>query len=317
MGVHVGQQVGVDDVRAARLLQELGFDAAWLGDGIWSPSGMDAGVLAPVLLQATERIHVGVNVFNVAIRYPQSLARIAATTEALFPGRFVLGLGAGYHKRLEAQEQWGFPQRPDADRVAYFQETAAYLDQYFRAERVTFEGEFVRTRDARGSPFPGGRRPRLLIGGGRPSVLRVAARYADLWDGMAIWNFGAADGEQRWEYFDRKLAELSAYCRSEGRDPGAITTCMTAYVALAARRADAQTAAEAALPFIPYRPAVAGTPDDLNDFCATAVRHGVKEFQIVPVGASSTEALLDFIRLLGRDSLPALRSMAAASEASR
>src|SRR5438093_1159222 len=107
IGAHVSQHLPSEDVNIAVRAEQLGFDAVWLGDGIWSPSGLEATVLWPAMLQATSRITVGVNVFGVPIRYPQSLARISATLEAMYPGRAVLGLGAGYHKRFAAQEAWG------------------------------------------------------------------------------------------------------------------------------------------------------------------------------------------------------------------
>ena len=87
------------EIRAAAAeLEELGYDAIWLGAG---PGVRHA---AP-LLEATERIVVATGILNIWEHEPADVAEQQAALADEHPGRFLLGLGAshsalvkGYHK---------------------------------------------------------------------------------------------------------------------------------------------------------------------------------------------------------------------------
>ncbi len=303
IGIHLGQHMGHDDVAQAVLLEKVGLDRVWMGDGLWSPSGREPLVTAGALLQATSQVTVGVNVINVSTSLPQSLARQVGSLESLFPGRFILGLGIGYHKRLQRQAEWGYPVRTDEQRLAYFGEVLEYLTRFFTQEHVTFEGQFIQAKDAWVSPFVG-RKPRFLIGGGRASILPFVAKYADLWDGVAIWNFGAREGETPEQYYRRKEQVLVDECAKVGRDPAAITRCVTVYAALAPTAAEAGAIADEQTPYIPARPTIIGTAQAAVDAIVAAYGRGAREVQIVPVTRGGHEAHLDFIRIVGEEVRP-------------
>ena len=90
-----------DLVRNARLAEEAGFEFALVSDHfhpwidrqghsafVWSVLGGIAG--------ATDRIEVGTGVTCPMIRiHPAIIAQAAATTAAMMPGRFFLGVGTG------------------------------------------------------------------------------------------------------------------------------------------------------------------------------------------------------------------------------
>ncbi|HEY2715933.1 MAG TPA: TIGR03620 family F420-dependent LLM class oxidoreductase [Solirubrobacterales bacterium] len=83
------RRLGEDWAGAARLLEELGFGALWLGG---SPRLSD---LRP-LLEATETLTVATSIANV---WRYGAAEMAADWEALerdFPGRALAGIGAGH-----------------------------------------------------------------------------------------------------------------------------------------------------------------------------------------------------------------------------
>ncbi|CAB4946487.1 MAG: LLM class flavin-dependent oxidoreductase [Actinobacteria bacterium] len=67
----------------------------WGYDGVWATevAGADAFVLAAACGLATQRMTVGTGAVAVGIRSPAMIALSAATTSALVPGRFILGLG--------------------------------------------------------------------------------------------------------------------------------------------------------------------------------------------------------------------------------
>ena len=81
-------------------------------------------------------------------------------------------------------------------------------------EKVTYEGKHVRARDLFLNPQPVQRpRPPILVaGGGEQVTLRVAARHADVWHGLA--------GDE--DTLRRKIALFDGYARACGRDPGEI-----------------------------------------------------------------------------------------------
>jgi probable F420-dependent oxidoreductase len=83
---------------AARLVEDLGFGAFWLGG---SPQLPD---LRP-LLEATERIVVATGILNVWASEPGRVARDFAELEARFPGRVLLGIGIGHPEATSRYSQ--------------------------------------------------------------------------------------------------------------------------------------------------------------------------------------------------------------------
>ncbi|WP_037064252.1 LLM class F420-dependent oxidoreductase [Pseudonocardia acaciae] len=79
--------------RVASELERLGYSTIWLGA---SPAaGLD--VVDP-LLEATERLVVGTSIVNVWTAPAKPVAESFHRLEARYPGRFVLGIGAGHRE---------------------------------------------------------------------------------------------------------------------------------------------------------------------------------------------------------------------------
>jgi probable F420-dependent oxidoreductase len=74
-------------------LERLGYSAIWLGD---SPDA-ELDVVDP-LLEATERLVVGTSIVNVWTAAAKPVAESFQRLEAKYPGRFVLGIGAGHRE---------------------------------------------------------------------------------------------------------------------------------------------------------------------------------------------------------------------------
>jgi probable F420-dependent oxidoreductase len=87
---------------AARLVEELGYTAFWLGGSPQVPA------LRP-LLEATERIVVATGILNVWQSEPAGVAEDFAALDDRFPGRVLVGIGIGHP---EATRQYARPLTP-------------------------------------------------------------------------------------------------------------------------------------------------------------------------------------------------------------
>lgn len=291
-------------IRYGQRAADVGVDGLWVGDVI-HPGSVDGATVLAALLAATQ-LPVGANVFNVTFRHPPHLARIVATLELLFPGRLTVGLGVGYHVLDPYIDAYGYPVPERKLRVGLLRETLEYLTLYFTQKTTSYEGRHFRVSGAVGAPFVEGRRPPVLIGGSRPSLMRLAARHAQLWDGMALWSIGAGEGEGHTDFFRRKRAELDGYCREAGRDPAEIRSVQTVYAALAPTQEAARALAEQTAFAVPGGgAAVIGTPEDLTKALLEIESLGVDEVQLIFVDRLlEREQSLGF---LGSEVLPALR----------
>jgi probable F420-dependent oxidoreductase len=86
-------------VEAARRLEAAGYRAAWTNETV---GGKDTLVQVATLLAATERLVLGTGIANVWARAPQTAHAAAASLAEAYPGRIVLGLGAGHPSQAAA-----------------------------------------------------------------------------------------------------------------------------------------------------------------------------------------------------------------------
>lgn len=155
-------------------VEEVGFDFVSLPDHLdtqLSPMvalGFAAGV--------TTELGVASLVLNADLRHPLEIARDANTLAHLAPGRFSLGLGAGWDPNDYRQLGRAF-ESPSA-RITRLEESLEVLSRLFAEGHCDHEGPNFRIDDAF-LPFPDDR-PELWIGGGGSKVLRLATRYADV-----------------------------------------------------------------------------------------------------------------------------------------
>jgi alkanesulfonate monooxygenase SsuD/methylene tetrahydromethanopterin reductase-like flavin-dependent oxidoreductase (luciferase family) len=282
----------------------------WLSDVLAGRDRLEAVSLASALLGATSRIRVGVNVVNTTTWYPQTLARIAATLDAVSGGRFVLGLGAGYRPFFETQQAWGYRLPAGSARLAYFREALGYLHRYFAAPVTTFDGEHITVRSAEASPLVAGRRPPILVGGTGPTVMGLAARFADLWDGTGGWR---RDEKGEFEpFFARQREQFVALREEAGRRPEDVRICVTVYAAIERTRERAEALLEGADLAVDSRPPIVGTVADAVGFLSSVARLGVDEFQVFPVGLRvkrvSDEDQAWLVRAIGEEIRPAVQA---------
>jgi probable F420-dependent oxidoreductase len=112
-------------------------------------------------------------------RNPAVLAKEITTLDVLSGGRVELGLGAGWHAGEYAAQ--GVPFDPPGVRIARLAEAVTILKRAFAGGPVDFAGEHYRVDGLEVLPRP--MRPGgipLVLGGGGPRVLGLAAREADV-----------------------------------------------------------------------------------------------------------------------------------------
>ncbi len=136
----------------------------------------------PALLsaaEATRAIRIGSLVFDNDFRQPALLAKEAATLDLLSDGRFEFGIGAGWMR--SEYEQAGLAFEPGPTRVARLEEAIPLIRSIWRGGPASFSGKHYRLAGLESAPLPVQRPgPPLLIGGGGPRILRLAARHADI-----------------------------------------------------------------------------------------------------------------------------------------
>ena len=172
-------------LRAAALLASGPIDRLWIWDHLMGRGAPDrpvleATTLAAAALALSPNLQVGTLVLDVTKRHPALTAKIAATLDALAPGRFTLGIGAGGD--AAEHDAMGMPYGEVGERIAALTEQVAVARAMLGgdpSERITLNAP-GRLNGAASAPRPGARL-RLLIAGDHPSSINLAASFADEW----------------------------------------------------------------------------------------------------------------------------------------
>ena len=192
MGVALGT-IGLEGdawLRAASRLATGPIDRLWIWDhlmgrGAPDRSVLEATTLAAAALALTPNLHVGTLVLDVTKRHPALTAKIAATLDAIAPGRFTLGIGAGGD--AAEHDALGMPYGEVSERIAALTEQVAVARSMLNgdpSERITLEAPGSLS-GAASAPRPGAR-VRLLVAGDHPSSISLAASHADEWVAPAV-----------------------------------------------------------------------------------------------------------------------------------
>lgn len=205
-----------------QLAEELGYDHAWLVDHFVNTDGPpddpcpEAWTLLAALAARTSRIRLGVLVTSNTFRHPSLLLKEAVTVDRISGGRLILGIGTGWHE--DEHRRFGLEFPPAAERVERLEEAVRVAHLLMAQRRTTFEGRYYRLEDAPLEPRPV-QQPRIpiLIAAHRPRMLRIAARYADMWDTFETRS-RTATADVTAEVAER-VRRLDADCEEIGRDP--------------------------------------------------------------------------------------------------
>lgn len=216
--------------RQFRWLEDLGFDQILLPDhsadlrdrgGPW----FDGWSVLPLAAATTERIRIGSLVSNPILRPAATLARQALTIDHLSGGRLDLGIGAG----LFEWDHWAVGEEPwsPRERAGRFADYVAILDGIVSGtgDPFTHDGKWLQAREAATTPGSIQRpRPTLITGGQSPTVLRVTAERADVWNTIGPM---VDDPVEILETTARQNARLDELCLAIGRDPQSLRRSYT------------------------------------------------------------------------------------------
>jgi len=176
--VYSNNAEAIDDWTAfARRAEELGYAALYATDHLsrqFSPMVALAAAAA-----VTRALRIGPYVLANDFRHPLIVAREAATLDRISGGRLDLGLGAGW--KQSDYRQLGMVYDPPGLRIDRMVESLGIIRRLLSGEEVTHRGRFYRLERARVEPIPVQRpHPPIMLGGGGPRVLRLAAREAQI-----------------------------------------------------------------------------------------------------------------------------------------
>ena len=210
-----GRMFGVESVvRTIERAEELGFASAWVMDHPFIErdegrlTGHDPLVLLACAAARTRRIGLGTLVICPAFRTTGQLARESAALADASGGRFILGLGSGWH-----QPEFDAFDYPFDHLVGRFEEQLAAVHGLLAGARVTSAGRYVRLTAA--EVLATAPPPPIWIAAKGPRMLRLTARYAD------GWNLAWGGPDPGW--LAEPLTALERELDAAGRDRSAFT----------------------------------------------------------------------------------------------
>lgn len=221
LGIMIEGQEGLTWERwrgIAERVERLGFESLWRSDHLFSLFGpkdrpaLETWVSLVWLAQNTRRIRFGPLVCPMTFRHPSMLAKMAAAVDELSGGRLELGVGAGWNEG--EHRAFGIPFPPIRDRMDMLEQGIQVILALWRDEPANFRGGFYSLENAVSYPKPAQQpQPPLIVGGGgERRTLRIAARFADEWNGTGL----------RPAAYRAKLDVLLSHCTAVGRDPSTL-----------------------------------------------------------------------------------------------
>lgn len=172
-----GPLEGMSWADTARHAEQQGFSSLLMPDHFTEQYGVLTSLAAAAAV--TTELKVGALVFGNDYRHPVVLAKEIATLDHIAEGRVEFGLGAGW-MRTDYDEA-GMAYDAPGVRIERFLESLEIIRRCWADGSFDFAGEHYRIDGYDGLPLPytpGG--PPIIIGGGGPRMLGVAARHADI-----------------------------------------------------------------------------------------------------------------------------------------
>jgi coenzyme F420-dependent glucose-6-phosphate dehydrogenase len=198
------------------LAEDLGLDSVWISDHFqpWRHTGGHAPFSLAwlgALGARTGKIVMGTSVLTPTYRYhPSVVAQAFATLGTLFPSRVALGLGTGESLNEVPASALEWP--PQKERTARFREALRLIRTLWSYDRVSFDGQYYRTKlatiyDRPREPVP------IYVAGAGPFIAKVAGLEGD--------GFICTSGKEWSLYSETLLPNVQAGLDASERGPQA------------------------------------------------------------------------------------------------
>ena len=195
--LRLGYKASAEQFPPQRLLdlavaaEQAGFDSVWTSDHFqpWRHTdghAPNALVWLGAASQATKRVVLGTSVLTPTLRYnPAVVAQAFGTLGCLAPGRVILGVGTGESlNETPVGVEW--PEQ--SERFARLRESVQLIQQLWRGERLTVEGEHYRVANATIYDRPDEPVPVYIAASGPAAALILRTNLLPAW---TIRKFGA------------------------------------------------------------------------------------------------------------------------------
>jgi len=290
LGVQIEPQFGfsyADVIGIARVAEDAGFRTLWVSDHLLldpdavATDCLEAWTLLAALAVDTKKIRIGPMVTSQSYRNPALLAKIAAGVDQMSGGRLEFGVGAGWKEVEYKAYGYEFPDAPT--RVTQLVETLEICTRLWTEPKATYRGKHYRIEDAVSSPKPVQKPLPIWIGGTKPRVMRIAAKYAHA--------FNMSDPSRPAE---TRIAELKTAlpeaCKAVGRDESTLKRSLFIQVLVAPTRHEideiagelGSRAKTSRAEWLKARPAmIVGTPDEVGERLRAIAAGGIDHANVM------------------------------------
>ncbi len=187
----------VDVAELAKRVEAAGFESFWMPEHPVMPvhttskyRGTPDGSVPPYMYNmvdpymalsrasaVTSTIKLGTSISLIPERNPLILAKVIATLDHYSNGRFILGVGAGWHREETTIMGGNFDHRWTQTR-----ENIQAMKELWTKEQAEFHGTYVDFPPVYCDPKPVQKpNPPVLLGGGAPNLFRRIVGWADGW----------------------------------------------------------------------------------------------------------------------------------------
>jgi len=200
---------GADTLSRYRRVLDLlpdDFSTVWIEDHLQFDGHptMEGWTLLTYLAALYPRFRFGHLVLSQSFRNPALLAKMAATLQQLTGGRYILGIGAGWHE--EEYRAYGFDYPPGGVRVGQLAEAISVFRAVWQDSPGAFHGDWYRVDGATADPKVDLAVP-VMVGTNGPKALAVVAQHADWWNWDGPWE----------DTYRRPYEILRQHCQEIGR----------------------------------------------------------------------------------------------------
>ena len=221
-------------------------------------------------------------------RNPALMALMATTLQTFSQGRLIMGIGAGWKEDEFLAYNYEFPRA--GIRIEQLEDTLNILKKLWtETGQISYEGKHYKIKDAWCEPKPDPMIP-IMVGGMGKKTMRLAAQYADMWNGGFDLN-----------YYTERANILKQHCNELERDISTLRITYGGGIAIGKTEKAAQRFAEEegyGGPFI-------GTAEQIAEKMADFVEIGVDYFLVKIHGLPDP----DIAGLVTEELMPTVKAM--------